>query len=392
MRRAQDRLDFLICRPIIGIPLFFSLMYAVFFLSFSSAGEWMSEILGKFLFMITQALEKRLLSFGTHPQVLSILNGILQNTASVLAYLPQTVIFFFFIKMLEECGYLARAVFAADSLLARFGLSGNALLPVVLGMGCHVSALTASRELDANETGILRNSIPFLICNARLPVLFFLTDAFFPKHKSLAAFVFYAFSLLLFFLCALLSRKRKNAPPLIVRLPPLRFPALRIQGAKLLSESRAYVIRTATVIFLCAVFFHLGISLTPQLRFTEYAEESLFYLLGEKISFLFAPLGFGKAPFSCALLAGFFARENLMFTAEALTQRPLNTLLTLPARISFTAFSMAYLPCYSAVRAVSKQTNGKQSVRFLFHTFFMAYAVSFILYVIASFLVNFVEI
>ncbi|MBQ3489713.1 MAG: ferrous iron transporter B [Clostridia bacterium] len=389
MPRALDRLDFLLCRPIVGLPVFFFVMYGVFFLSFSKPGEWMSGYTETILFGLTEALADFLLSAGTNPKAASVINGILNNTASVLAYLPQTAIFFFLIKGLEDCGYLSRVIFTADRFLSRFGLSGHALLPFLIGFGCYVPAMEASRTLTKNERKILKDSLPFLICSARLPVLFFLCEAFFPKRKAFAAFAFYLLCAAVFFLSSLIASRGKAAPPLAVLLPDFRLPKLRILFGEAWKKSRDYLIRTATVIFLCAVCLRIC-SIPISLTETE-EPKNLLSLFGETLSFLFVPLGFGKPPFAAALFSGFFAKENLMFVMEMLSPKEISSLLSLPARISFTAFSMLYLPCFSSAAAVCKEWGAKEMSVFLLRTFVTAYSISWILYTLSEILVAFVQ-
>lgn len=392
MKYIQDRIDFCICRPMLGIPLFFLVMYTVFFLSFYGLGAWLTEYLGTIFFYLTEILRSFLLSIQTNEKIVLFLMGVLSDIASVLSFLPQTAIFFFLIKFLSDSGYMARAVFVADTVLYHFGLSGNALIPLAIGCGCTVPAVVASRELDPNERKILLFSLPFLLCNARFPVLFFLSNTFFPQHKALTAFLFYLLSLFIVFLSCKLSSFRKSAPPLIINLPDYQMPKLYPLLCEAKIKSSEYLNRTATVIFLCSIGFRLSSFLTPQFRFTEIKPQSLLSLLGEHLSFFFAPLGFGKASFSAALFAGFFAKENLLFVLEMLSKREISASLSIPARISFMSFSMLYLPCFSSVVTVFKETNLRKTLFLLFRTFLIAYTVSLILYTISDILVTFVKI
>lgn len=392
MKRPQDRFDFLICRPIIGIPLFFLIMYAVFVISFSGLGARMTEITETFFFHLSEQLQTVLFSMGVNEKAVSLLIGIFSDTASVLSFLPQTAIFFFLLKGLDECGYMARAVFVTDTLFRKFGLSGNAVIPAVIGCGCSVSAVSAMQNTESHERKALLFSIPFLICNARFPVLFFLCDAFFPKYKAFAALGFYSLSFSMFFLSAFLSSKGKTASLLIVKLPDYKLPRWAPLFREMKSNCRDYLNRTATIVFLCAVCFRTAASLTPWLHFTEKETESILFLFGKIFSFLFAPLGFGKAPFSASLFAGFFAKENLSFTLEMLSPKELASLLPFPARVSFTAFSMLYLPCFSMVCAVGNESGIKKALHFAVRSLLLAYFVSFILYTLSYVVVAFVKI
>lgn len=387
----KNKVDFLICRPIVGIPLFFLVMYAVFSVSFSDFGAWLTGITETFLFYIAEILSGVLLRMGTAKILVSFLVGICRDMASVLAFLPQTAIFFFLLKGLDDCGYLSRAVFVMDTVFSRFGLSGNAVIPAIVGCGCSVSAVSASESLYPKERKILLDSVPFLICNARFPVLFFFSEAFFPKHSSLAALFFYALSVLVFFFSALISSKGKNAPPLIVRLPDYKIPSLTALFREAKIKSREYLSRMATVVFLCAVSFRLFSLLTAHFSFTESVTESLLVFFGKQTAFFFRPLGFAEAPFAAALFAGFFAKENLMFILEILSPKEFSVLLSFPSRVSFTAFAMLYLPCFPMTSAVFRQYGGQKTICFLIRSLLFAYGIAFILYTLSDILVVIVK-
>ena len=391
MKRLQDRIDFRICRPIIGIPLFLLVMYTVFHLSFYGLGAWMAKIMESIFFHLTESMRTWLTSLGTDEKALSLFIGVMSDIASVLSFLPQTAIFFFLIQWLTDLGYLSRAVFVTDTLLCRFGLSGNALIPLALGCGCTVPAILASDELKPNERKALLFSLPFLLCNARLPVLFFLTEAFFPNHKALAAFSCYLLSVFTVLLSSLLSSVGTKAPALIVRLTDYQLPSIvkPLQEAK--KKSLDYLRRTAGVIVLGCVCVRLASALNVCFRFTENKKESLLFLLGKLFSFLFAPLGFAEAPFSAALGVGFFAKENLLFVLKMLSQSEISASLSIPARISFTAFSMLYLPCFSSVSVMRREARNRQTSLFLLRTFTLAYVLSWFLYTLSSILVTIVK-
>ena len=391
MKNFQDRLDFQICRLIIGIPLFLIIMYMVFSLSFCGFGAWLTEILGTIFFYMSEILQTILISVKTDQKIVSLIIGILSDIASVLAFLPQTAIFFFLLKFLSDCGYMVRAVFVTDTFLQKFGLSGNALIPFALGCGCSVPAVIASHELNPNERKILLSAIPFLLCNARFPLLIFLTDSFFPQHKTQAAFFFYLLSLFTVFLSCRFSSFRETAPPLIVHLQDYKIPKISSLLQEVKIKSAEYWNRTISLIFLCSVALRFSAVLTPYLRFTEIQTKSILYLLGEFLSHFFTPLGFGKAPFSAALVAGFFAKENILFVFEMLSVNENFSSFSIPARISFISFSMFYLPCFSSVITILKESNLRKTLLFLIRTFLIAYILSLFLYTISCILVALVK-
>ena len=392
MNRLQDRIDFRICRPIIGIPLFLLVMYTVFHLSFYGLGAWMAEILERIFFHLTENLGAWLTSIGTDEKAVSFFIGVISDIASVLSFLPQTAIFFFLIQWLTDFGYMARAIFVTDTFLCRFGISGNALIPLALGCGCTVPAILATNELKPNERKALLFSLPFLLCNARLPVLFFLTEAFFPSHKALAAFSCYLLSVFTVLLSSLLSSVGTKTPALIVRLTDYKLPSIVKPLREAKKKSLDYLRRTASVIVLCCVGVRLASSLNSQFHFTENEKESLLFLSGKLFSFFFTPIGFARAPFSAALGVGFFAKENLLFVLKMLSQSEISASLSIPARISFTAFSMLYLPCFSAVSVMRREMRNRKTILFFLRSFILAYALSWFLYTLSTILVVIVKI
>ena len=374
-----DAVDRLLFYPLIGIPFFFAVMSLVFFLSFGGIGGWLSDALEAFFFRWKAVLSEALLRHGVSEiTVRFTVGGIYTAVTSAVAFLPQTVIFFLFIKALDDCGYLSRAVFATDRFFRRFGLSGSSVIPFLLGYGCAASAVPVNGS-EKSEQAVLR-ALPFVPCNARLPVVLFLADSFFPAHKTLVALLMLALSFFLIFFTLLLSHNKKDSPSLIVGLPCYRPPRPRVLTREAAERSKEYLSRAATAILLsCAVFSALAM-LTPDLRPTENVAQSLLYVIFEKIAVILRPLGFDRPEAAAALFFGFFAKENIIGVLGIMIQAPLCTLLTPSAALAFIAFCAFYTPCVFLLSAVGKKSGIGSAILLFFRTFSLAYALSFVLY------------
>ena len=374
-----DTLDRLLFCPLIGIPFFFAVMSLVFFLSFSGIGGWLSDTLEAVFLRWGAMLSEILLRHGVSEiTVRFIVGGIYTSVTSAVAFLPQTVIFFLLIRTLDDCGYLSRAVLATDRFFRRFGLSGTSVIPFLLGYGCAVSSVSVSGS-EKSEQAVLR-ALPFVPCNARLPVILFLADSFFPTHRTLVALLILALSFLLIFLMLLLSPDKKKSPSLIVGLPCYRPPRPRILAGEAVERSKEYLSRAMTAILLsCTVFSALAM-LTPELHPTENARQSLLFAVSEKISAVFRPLGFDRPEAAAALIFGFFAKENIVGVLSIMTKAPLHTLLTPPAALAFIAFSAFYTPCIFLLTAVGRKSGIREAILLFLRTFALAYALSFVLH------------
>lgn len=380
----SDRLDRLLCRPALGLPFFFFVMSAVFYLSFSGLGEFLSIGTERFLLRTGGGAERALRAFGVADWFIRyLIDGVYRAVASTVAFLPQTAIFFFLLEGLRDCGYLARAVFVADRFFRSFGLSGNAVIPLAVSCGCAVPTVT-DPSVEREERERLIRAVPFVPCSARLPVLLYLTDAFFPKSRTLLCVFFLCLVFVLVFLSFAASRTEECAAvDLIVCLPRYRAPRLRVLACEVLQKCREYLIRAGTVVLFCAAVFSALAFLTPSLRIAESGRESLLYALSERIAPVFRPLGFGKGETAAALLLGFFAKENIVYGLGLFSDCDLVALLPPPSALSFTAFAMFYAPCVSLFWAVKREYGFSRALVLLLRTFFAAYLTSLVLYTLS---------
>lgn len=373
-------LDRLLCCPVFGLPFFFAVLSFVLFLSFGSLGDALERILEAFLSNLGKSLAEGLLTLGASDHTVRyLIGGIYASFASAIAFLPQTLLFFLLIRMLDDCGYLSRAVFVTDRLFRVFGLSGNAVIPLMLGYGCAVSSVCACRCSPSEETAVTY-ALPFVPCNARLPVLLFLADSFFPRKRVLFAVFVFALSFWLIFVSLLLTPAEANAPAVTAQgLPKYRTPRIRDLFFEIKQKSREYLLRAVTAVLLCSAVFSALAMLTPALRPAEEPVQSTLYILSEKISFIFRPLGFDRGEITAALIFGFFAKENMISVLQILSDGSLLG-LSFPAAISFSVFAAFYAPCASLCFAVARRAGTARAIKLLLRTFTYVYLLSFIFY------------
>lgn len=383
-----ERFDAFICRPIVGIPLFFAMMSLVFFLTFSSLGGWLSEGLEKMFLMLCDLGKLALTHAGVSEWLcLFLTDGIWMGVASVLAFIPQTAILFLLLAMLEDSGYLARAVFVMDNCMRRIGVSGKAIIPMIIGFGCTVPAVMATTTLEEHEKKRTIASLPFIPCNARLPIILFIASSFFEHHQAWICILLYFLCILATILSALLFQKQKEeVPPILMELPKYRFPRPVSLLREVKNKLKDFFVRAATVVFLSCVIVDLLALLTPDLTPIAKGEMSILALLGEKIAPLFSFLGFGDGRIAMALAAGFFAKESIVSTIQILIPEGLSAVISPAGAFSLTLFSLLYTPCAATLAAIRRELGTKNALYILLRTFLFAAAFSYIFYTVARLL------
>lgn len=374
-----DTLDRLLFRPIFGIPFFFAVLSLVVFLSFYGIGGRLADVLETILFQIGESSARKFLQLGVSAfAVHYLIDGIYAAIASAIAFLPQTLIFFLLVRVLDECAYLPRAILATDRFFRRFGLSGNAVIPLMLGCGCGASSVSVCPG-HPDQNAVIR-ALPFVPCNARLPVILFLADSFFPTRKTFAVILIFALSFVLITLSLLFSAQSKSGDsPLITELPNFRLPRLRILKKEVKERSIEYLERAGTAVFFSSAVFSLLAMLTPSLHPTEHISQSILYAGAVKAVAIFRPLGFDRPEAAAALFFGFFAKENIISVLGIMAQDDLYTLITPHAAIAFTAFCAFYTPCVFLLSAEAKRSGISKAMILFFRTFAVAYLLSFIL-------------
>ncbi len=383
----DDRIDALICRPYIGIPLFFVVMSLVFSLTFSSLGAYLSSLLEKLFSIFSSYLHIFLFSIDAHPLICTLLtDGIWRGVSAVLTFMPQTAILFFLLAALEDLGYLTRAAFVMDALMRRLGISGKAIVPIVIGFGCTVPAVMSTVTLAEEEKESVIYALPFLPCSARLPLILMISSVFFPKHRTLAALFLYAISIFACVLSLLLSRKKEQTAPLIMELPRYRLPHPLSLFREAKNKLRDFLVRAGTVVFLSETALSLFSMLGTDLRPVSDPSESLLIHIGNALAPLFAPLGFDEGRLVLALVAGFFAKESIVGTIELLIPEGAEALLTPAAALSFAVFALLYLPCAATLGAMKSELGKRKTALAVLRFLLFAAVFSYLFYTLARIL------
>ena len=349
-----------------GIPAFIAIMGLAFYLTFHVIGSGLSNLLALGINALTVPVEGFLTAVKVSPVLRSlILDGIFGGVGSVVSFLPIIVTLFFFLSLLEDSGYMARVAFIMDKFLRRLGLSGRSIVPMLIGFGCTVPGVMASRTLsserDRRMTVLLT---PFMSCSAKLPVYAFFTAAFFPKYGALVMVALYVFGILMGILAALFMKNNlfQGEPvPFVMELPNYRLPTLKNVGQLLWEKARDFLQRAFTVIFLATLVIWFLQTFDFGLNVVQSPESSMLAVIAGWIAPIFVPLGFGNWQISTALISGFIAKESVVSTLSVLlgSAGALTAMLNLPGVLALLVFCLLYTPCVAAVAAVRRELGGK---------------------------------
>ena len=360
-RRRSRRIDDVLTHRVLAIPIFLCIMLAVFWLTFDVAGAWLSDILALGIQRLAELTDRALTAYGINPVVHSlVLDGIFGGVGNVVSFLPVILVLFFFLSMLEDTGYMARVAFVMDKLLRKIGLSGKSIVPMLIGFGCTVPAVMATRTLTSNRDRRMTILLtPFMSCSAKIPIYSVFVAAFFPRYGALAMGGLYAFGILMGILVALVSRKtlfRGNPNPFVMELPNYRMPSLRSTFQLMWDKARDFLHRAFTVIFVASLVIWFLQTFDSRLNVVTDNSGSLLAMLGGWIAPLFGPLGFGDWRVSTSLLAGFMAKEAVVSTLGVLTGGgDLAALFSVPSAAGFLVFTLLYTPCVAAVAAIRRE-------------------------------------
>ena len=349
-----------------AIPCFVAIMAAVFWLTFQVIGEGLSALLEMGIDWVTGAVEGAMTAWNVNEVLRSlIIDGIFNGVGSVLSFLPIIVTLFFFLSMLEDSGYMARVAFVMDKLLRKIGLSGRSIVPMLIGFGCTVPGVMASRTLpserDRKMTILLT---PFMSCSAKLPIYAFFTAAFFPAYGALVMVGLYFGGILVGILMALLLRGtvfKGEAVPFVMELPNYRLPGAKNVGQLLWEKAKDFLQRAFTVIFIATMVIWFLQTFDLRLNLVTDSQDSILAALAGVISPVFAPLGFGDWRISTALITGFMAKESVVSTLSVLygTTAALTQALTPAAAGSLLIFCLLYTPCVAAVASIKRELGSR---------------------------------
>ncbi|MGI6072892.1 MAG: ferrous iron transport protein B [Lachnospiraceae bacterium] len=352
-----------------GLLSFMIIIALIFYLTFNVIGAGLQSLLEIFIEWGTAQIDMLLSTWEVNAAVHSlVVDGILAGIGSVLSFLPIIVVLFFFLSMIEDTGYMARIAFVMDKLLRKIGLSGRSIVPLLIGFGCSVPAIMASRTLPSERDRKMTIMLtPFMSCSAKLPIYGFFAAAFFPKRAALVTFLLYFGGIVAGILVALVSKSsvfKGEAVPFVMELPNYRFPSLKNVLLLIWEKAKDFLRKAFTIIFLASIVIWFLQNFGTSLSMVSDPSESLLSLIAGFISPIFKPLGFGDWRICVALVTGFLAKESVVSTLKVLftDTAALADVLSPAAAAGFLTFCLLYTPCVAAVAAVKRELGGKWAI------------------------------
>lgn len=374
-----------------ALPCFAGIMAAVFFLTFHVIGASLQSVLEVLIGKLTELVDSAMKAWGVNPVLHSlVIDGIFNGVGSVLSFLPIIVTLFFFLSILEDSGYMARVAFVMDKLLRKIGLSGRSIVPMLVGFGCTVPGVMASRTLpserDRKMTILLT---PFMSCSAKLPIYAFFTAAFFPDHGAIVMIALYFGGIIMGILMALLMRKTLfsgEAVPFVMELPNYRMPGAKNVGHLLWDKAKDFLQRAFTVIFMATLVIWFLQTFNTHLSIVTDSKDSILAMVASVIAPIFKPMGYGDWRISTALITGFMAKESVVSTLSILfgnTAALLGSITSLSAA-SLLAFCLLYTPCVAAIASIKRELGGKWAIFVVLAQCVIAWLVSFAVYLVGG--------
>ena len=386
-RIRSEKIDRVLTGKYTAIPCFVGIMVLVFYLTFNVIGAWLQGILqlgiDKISVLVDQALTAAHVNHAIHSLVIE---GIFTGVGSVLSFLPIIVTLFFFLSMLEDSGYMARVAFIMDKLLRKLGLSGRSIVPMLIGFGCTVPGVMASRTLpserDRKMTILLT---PFMSCTAKLPIYAFFTAAFFPKHGALVMIGLYLFGIIMGILMALIFKKtafKGEAVPFVMELPNYRMPGAKNVCQLLWEKAKDFLQKAFTVILIATMLIWFLQSFDIHFNMVTDSKDSMLAVISSIIVPVFKPLGLGDWRICTSLISGLMAKESVVSTLEILFGGTVTTALTTLSAASLLVFSLLYSPCVAAIASIKRELGAKWAVSVVLLQCAIAWVAAFIVRVI----------
>ena len=373
-----------------GIPAFIGIMGIVFWLTFSVIGAFLQGLLESGITYLTELADMAMQEAHVAGVLHSlIIDGIFNGVGGVLSFLPIIVTLFFFLSLLEDSGYMARVAFIMDKLLRKLGLSGRSIVPMLIGFGCTVPGVMASRTLpserDRKMTILLT---PFMSCTAKLPIYAFFTAAFFPKHGALVMISLYVFGIVMGIIMALIFKKtafKGEAVPFVMELPNYRMPGLKNVGHLLWDKAKDFLQRAFTVIFIATIVIWFLQNFDTSLNMTTNSQNSILALVAGRLAPVFVPVGFGDWRIVTALISGFLAKESVVSSLTVLfgSTAALQSSINIPGAVALLVFCLLYTPCVAAIASVKRELGGKWATAMVVGQCVIAWIAAFAVYHIA---------
>ena len=353
-----------------ALPAFAAIMGLIFWLTFGVIGAGLSDWLSVGIDIVTDFADRALTAYGLNSVVHSlIIDGIFAGVGSVLSFLPIIVVLFFFLSILEDSGYMARIAFVMDKLLRKIGLSGRSFVPMIIGFGCSVPAIMATRTLSSERDRKMTILLtPFMSCSAKLPIYALFTYAFFPKYRALVMVGLYFTGIIVGVLFSLLLKNtafQGEPVPFVMELPNYRLPSLKSVGMLIWDKAKDFITKAFTIIFMASIVIWFLQTFDVRLNVVVDSKDSLLALIGGFAAPVFVPLGFGDWRISTALITGFTAKESVVSTLTVLfggDMSALNTLFTPFSALVFLVFTLLYTPCVAAIASVKREMGTDHKV------------------------------
>ena len=392
-RERSRKIDQILTGKYTAIPSFIGIMALVFWLTFNVIGAWLQGLLEQFIGWPTELADAGMTAWNVNDALHSlIINGIFNGVGSVLSFLPIIVTLFFFLSLLEDTGYMARVAFVMDKLLRKIGLSGRSIVPLLVGFGCSVPGVMASRTLpserDRKMTIML---IPFMSCTAKLPIYGFFTAAFFPEYSGLIMVALYFGGIAVGILVAMIAKNsifKGDAVPFVMELPNYRMPGAKNVLQLLWDKAKDFLQRAFTVIFLATIIVWFLTTFSLHLNMVTESKDSILAGIAGVIAPVFAPLGFGDWRISTALITGFIAKESVVSTLSILfgTTTALTSLISTKAAAALLVFCLLYTPCVAAIASIRRELGQKWAIGVVILQCAIAWVCAFAMYHLLMFL------
>lgn len=363
------KMDTVLTGKYTALPVFVGIMFLIFYLTFNVIGQRLSDLLSLGIDRLTALVDLGLTNFGINPVVHSlIIDGIFAGVGSVLSFLPIVVTLFFFLSILEDTGYMARVAFVMDRPLRKIGLSGRSFVPMLIGFGCSVPAIMATRTVSSDRDRKMTILLtPYMSCSAKIPIYAVFAAAFFPRNSGLAMIALYALGVLMAVLVAAILKATAftgQPVPFVMELPNYRMPSVKSVCLLLWEKAKDFLERAFTIIFLATIIIWFLQNFDTRLNVVSDSADSLLAMIGRLIAPVFQPLGFGDWRMVTALISGFSAKEAVVSTLAVLLETSmaeLGTALTAVfspvSAVSFLVFTLLYTPCVAAVAAIKRELN-----------------------------------
>ena len=388
-RIRSEKIDRIFTGKYTAIPCFIAIMAAVFYLTFNVIGAWLQNILQLGIDAIADMVGKGLKAAQLNDALYSlIMDGIFTGVGSVLSFLPIIVTLFFFLSLMEDSGYIARVAFVMDKLLRKIGLSGKSIVPLLIGFGCTVPAVMATRTLtserDRKMTILLT---PFMSCTAKLPIYAFFVSVFFPGRGGLIMTGLYLFGIVMGILVAFLYRATlfEGEPvPFVMELPNYRLPGVRNVGQLLWEKAKDFLQKAFSVILVATVVVWFLQSFNLRLNMVSDSSDSMLAMIAQIFVPVLTPLGLGDWRIATALISGVMAKESVVSTLEVLFSGSISTVLSPLTAGSLLVFSLLYTPCIAAIASVKRELGGKWAVSMVIWQCIVAWVAAFAVYLIGG--------